>query len=195
MRFRRTRRRSFSKPVARVRNAWSPAVFDRVSASHSGLSELVLFDPQSSDPASETDNNLTTRVRRVLVRGGMLWLPEGSPTPLYVHTAVHVALYVVDADDTDADLLSTAAGSLLTSHRILFRDCLPFFAVQRDYTTSPPDAASTMMYRYDIDQKFNVKLKPDELLVLGTHISASASGVADDFPRISLQCATLFEVS
>jgi len=195
MRFRRTRRRSFSKPVARVRNAWSPAVFDRSEVVGSGMTEFVMFDPQSSDPASETDNNLTTRIRRFIGKGGVLFLPEGSATPLYAHVGVHMALYVVDVEDTDASLLTTAAGSLLTSHRILYREAIPFFAVQRDYTADAPNASSTLMLRIDVDQKFNVKLKPDELLVMGIHIGGSVTGVMDDSPRLSMQAATLFEVS
>jgi len=195
MRRRRFTRR-FSKPVALRRTAWSPFVYD-VSAINidTTLAERVLFDPQSSDPASETDNNLTTRVRRIIVSGGITVQPEGSATPLLQISALHCAVYVVDVEDTDADLLTTPAGSLLTSHRVLWRACYPYLACQ----ISLPDSGGITGWRsstvpIEFDLKVGVKLQPDQLVVLGMQWGNSIAGVTDD-AFFSAQGAVLFDVT
>jgi len=188
--------RRFSKPVALRRTAWSPFVYDMSGVNiDTTLSEKVLFDPQSSDPASETDNNLTTRVRRILVSGGLTMQPEGSATPLFQLSALHCAVYVVDVEDTDADLLTTPGGSLLTSHRVLWRACYPFMASQVDM----PSIGGIQTWRgctvpFELDLKVGLKLQPDQLVVLGMQWGNTIAGVMDD-AFFSAQGAVLFDVT
>lgn len=193
---RRFTRRRWGKPVQRQRTAWSPSVFaDFPINMDTTLSEFVLFDPAVSDPTVETINNITTRIRRVILKGGIVVLPENSPTPLIIMSSLHVALYVVDADETDASIITTAAGSLISAHRVLWRDAKPYIASQMSF----PNAAGAggqdqfLMYRVDIDQKINVKLQPEELLVIGFQFSTSVAGVMDNNPEFAAQGAVLFD--
>lgn len=190
------RRRRFSKPVKRVQNAWSPFVFDRnAGTAEDGVAVMyALFDPAASDPAAVTDNNLQTRVRRIICSGGYALSPENSVTPLLVNTAIHAAVLVVDVEDTDADLITTTTGSLLVGHRVLWRQC-----VTRTIQQLALASGAVTPYPFDIpmdfDIKTNVKLSPDELIVLAIQFASNASGVLDDFPRLSVTGAVLFEVN
>lgn len=184
--------RRFRKPVQRRRTAWQRGAialqnftFDQTHF------EYTVFDANLNMPEMETQGNLTCLVKRIIVRGGLQWIPNNTETPTGSAFAINAVLYVIDKDDPDAGLGAFGSGTIMVSNRILWCDCYSKTHFTRDYTPNAPspDEAS---WRIDIDWKGGVKVRPDEVIVLGMQTVHNISSLIGGTPQLNAQLAVLW---
>jgi len=179
---------------AKPRLVWARGVFDQniLESGSVFASEFVLFDPASNNPEVETQGNMTTLVRRVICRGGITYFPENSPTPLVVNTALHMCVYVIDREDADNGILAGGSSTVLGSMRVLWQNCVPFLFSQTDYTNDAPSFFDHTI-PVVLDARLNVKLRPDDLIVIGFQHAVDVSGVQEQEPQLSMTVSVLWQ--
>jgi len=181
---RRFRRRFGGKPVLRERLVWNTNVFEEVALSGTGaLIENALYDPMlEAEPntATSSGGGKIVQIRRIIVSGGVVFSPAAVSLEFDVN-AIWAAIYVVDREETDADLTTTAVGSLLEggAERVLWSKCYPFANGEQASTLSHQSVRPPLA-EYDIDLKVRVNLTADQQLVMGQQFSNDVtSSMAD----------------
>lgn len=179
--FRRKRflRRGFSRPIMRERARWISTNFNETGVDRSGtINEFNLVDQLALQGGSVVANASTgtVHVRRIIIHGGVTWQPTQT-TFEQEGVSAFGAVYVIDREDTDADLVNTGQGDILEGgvQRVLWTNAWAFSA-QEIPTAQMSDCILESPIRVDIDLKVRVNLKFDDVLVFGFQFGSNVGG-------------------
>jgi len=179
---RRIRRRFGSKPIQRQRTAWSTGVFETVVdivGTPPDLLELTLFDPLVDMLPSTIDYTRDWLIKRIILNGAYTGFPL-QVAPQLAAGVIHQAMYVIDREDTDAQIVTdTALGSILEggTARLLFTDVRTALMTEQVAPTgNSPLVLLNDFWRTQIDFKAPVKIRgSDEILVFGMQCSTAGA--------------------
>lgn len=184
-------RRRFTRRLPRSarRLAWVTNVFNEVSVDRAAAINFFVA-VEAADWQGDTQS-LTKRahVRRTIVNGVVTATPTSTALELD-SVILFYALLVCDAEETDNNIVSSAAGSLLQAHRVLHVGCKGYAGIE-----IPSAQMGTNWIPgvdIDIDIRSNVVLEPDEQLRLAIQYGGGVTGVLAD-SRFSGYCRTLIE--
>lgn len=156
----------------RKRLTWVTSLFDSGVSVSGAIDELVLL--------GNTDFNLFTTgvnklayVKRVIVSWGITGSWQAAIQTL-VESALWNASYVIDVEDTDAALNSSAAGTILATNRVIHTGVIPLMLFECTAYTTPwaPPLMGTWSW------KGNLRVRSDEFLVNGFQVDSNISSVA-----------------
>lgn len=190
----RTRRR-FSRKLARQRVAWGRGTFNDTMPTDNSLIEFTIIDPASVSPELAAGQNAPLKVRRIIIHGNTMFYPDNNVTPVIVTSgALHAVMYVIDREDTDSNIASGAAGFILATQRVLWMKSAPLIWHSSAYANGGhPTVTSETSMDIDIDWKGQVKLRADELIVLGFQTESYSTTVDAAVPRFAAGVAVLYE--
>lgn len=187
-------RRRFGAPVARQRLAWANGTFADTMTTNNVLNEFVLFDAAQSSATISHTQNTKVKVKRILCKGDVMFFPDNNVTPSFIAGgALHALLYIIDKDDTDADILAGTGGTILHGNRILWRKSASACWHNSAYANGGhPAVQSEVIMDIDIDVKPNCWVRGDEIIVLGLQTEAYATSVDAAAPQFTASVGTLF---
>lgn len=188
---RRRFRRGFGrKPVMRERLIWNTNVFEEIGVSGTGaLVENALYDPlleAEMNTATGSGGGHVVQIRRIILTGGIVFSPSSTALEFDVN-ALWSAIYVIDREETDADLTVSGIGALLEggARRVLWAKCFPFANTEQASTLSHQSLREPIA-RFDEDLKVRVNLAADEQLVHGFQLSNDVSSSMADIRCFAL---------
>lgn len=173
-----SRRRFPRRPVMREKYAWSTTVFNDTALSQTGVvDEQVLWDPNVDEVGYPQMNTVWT-IKRILGRGNVVYNLEAAATTTDL-IGVWQCLYVIDREDTDSTIISSGAGTIFETERVLQVETegLLLFEATVDPATV---TVVTPRPRVDIDWKGSLKLRQDQLLIHAIQVGNDASAVLND---------------
>lgn len=193
------RRRFGTSKFQRKQLTWATTTYlatpiDRSGAANT-VTEQVLFDPMSirNDTNPDPDRNHVVHIKRVIVRGGMFIVPNQA---VYEQGGWHVclAIYSIDRDDTEADIASlSVTNNIMATERVLWFDthCGQIYEIVAANSQNQHVEPATV--RIDVDLKLPVRLRPDQLLVLGYQFMVTATALAS-FAAATTRARVLYEL-
>lgn len=183
-RFNRGLRGRFGRPFARQGTTWVTTLFNEVATAAAVVGEMVLLDALDVDPTVTVGNagNQVYHVKRIIFNGVVMAVPAISGGNVDVHSLVW-GIYTVDTEDSDDQLNSTAASSLLRTERILQSGVVGFGA-QAAFANVQGGHINTGA-RIEVDLRTPVKMRADEVLVFGIQQMSSAGSAFAVQPAVS----------
>jgi len=181
----------FRRPRTPV--SWVTTVFNSSILSAGGtLTELVLLN--GADWQGTTDSlTKVAHVKRVIANLAIHSQITDVTDYGYAQAAWLWACYVIDDNDADASITTTAAGSILQSNRVVATGVcgLDTFG----YTTlssGEPYSHYVITPQVNIDVRVGIKLRPEELLVCGVMLatgtgSTIVNGFASGYTRVLIR--------
>lgn len=128
--------------------------------------EQVLFDPQSwpgTGSIVAQNYNKELHIKRVIAKGNVIYEVQ-SAAFTQANAILGMAIYTIDRDDSDADILGGPAGSnIFDNERVVWFD----EQCARITEATTGQVAVEFGPRIDVDLKFPIKVKNDQYLVLG----------------------------
>jgi len=191
---RRFRGRRSVGNLAKKRFAWTRAIFEDsidVTGTPPSPVGLVVFDALTDILPTTADYNRKYNVRRIVARMQITPVPvTGTVSGQLVN--LFAAMFVIDREDTDIDLVTTAQGDILEggADRVLWTDLAAWRGLQ-----IPAAQETGFQYgpRFDIDWRGNAKVGLDQLVTIGFQFDAEY-GVMSDC-RIAAITSVLFEAT
>lgn len=169
-------RRIGGRPFQRERPTWQTTNFNESPVTRDGIiNEYAIIDPELFGSAAiATASTRVISTRRIIVRGGIAYSMESTTFAQDV-VSVFCAIYVIDREDTDQDLVLTSVGSGILeggAGRVLWTDCITHGS--QELATNgigwrPPEP------RFDVDLKVRVNLRNDQLLVFGIEFGSDVT--------------------
>lgn len=173
-------RRTFRARTKRTPVAWVRTFFQESTIpTDATISENVLLDPSAVlVPGPTPKLNEVFMVRRVIVAGGVAFQPLNTAFAFEMVVCAW-AVYIIDADDSDASIITTAAGTIMASNRILATGCININV--KEGTVAQTESIIAPSFPVNVDVRVNAKIRPEELLILAfqfgtTSTSALAAG-------------------
>lgn len=157
----RGRRRIRTGRLQKQRQAWDVGLFDDSTDRTGGAVMYGMFTP--SDMLTSGSMSFRMKIRRVVCNGQLAIVPQ-LQTASTLTGAILYALVVIEEDDTDSNINTTAAGSLLRDNRVLHVGAFTYGVVEAPST----QAASQTQWGapINIDWKGQAWLRENEALGL-----------------------------
>lgn len=172
----RSRGRSFTRRP-KQRTAWVRGVFSEQNVTRAGvINENEIMGPADWQ-GDTTSLAKTVTAKRILVKGGVSFTPA-TTTVAFDAVALFMAIYVLDQDDTDATIVSSAAGTILTGSRVLWLDCFAFAGIE--VPTAQWGSAFTHQYKVDVDLRVPVRVLSDQQILFALQFGSDVQETIND---------------
>lgn len=185
---RRTRGFPRSSKFQKKQMGWDASIHIGTVLDDTGtITELTLCTPQVI--VGNSGQNQRVKLRRVIGQFAVFPTLEVAATTQGIMEGCW-AVYTIDVDDTDASLVTTAAGGILASERVLQMGY--FGQVVHELPTAQ---MGTVLYdpcRIDFDVKSQCWIRPDQALIFGLQLFGSIAGITTAI-TVSGVSRTLFE--
>lgn len=185
----RFRRRPRGGPFQKRRLAWCTNIFNETAITRDGNGNLLVALESQDWQGDSAGLTKKAHIKRIILKGDLAATPATTTIATDI-VCCFFCLFVQDSDDTDANLLTTTAGSILQAHRVLWTDVQSLANIEVPAAQFGTSFAPGM--RIDIDLRLNVVIEPDEELVFAIQYGSTVSETltAAAFSGI---CRTLIE--
>jgi len=186
--------------LAKKRFAWTRAIFETgLDITDVGdqpdANGLVLFDALTDVVGGSTDYNRKYNVRRVIVKGQYILTPSLSAFATVSVKCVE-SLFVIDNDDTDASLVTTAQGDILEggADRVLYTNAWGCQAYEQSVVDGQVNSELVFGPRIDVDWRGNAKCGLEQLVTFGMQFMNDLTGVLSGVQLVVVS-SVLFEIT
>lgn len=173
----RFRRRPFRRRDPATSPKWLSTVFSLSALDiNAVLTEYVLLDPATMMAAEDLEINRVLRVKRVVFNAAVSYDTQAASATQNQYGVIW-ACYVIGTDDPDATIITTLAGGILNSNRVIQTGA--FAGLFCELAASIGTVSMYPGDKIQIDVRTNINLRQDEQLVCGVQFASSPLAVLD----------------